>query len=248
MEEDSGIIIRLAEPADVKYVYSILEEMEKSARARGTGISKRTPQSLCRKIYEGKAIIAVQRVTLQKDIVQREGAQGESAQGESAQGEGAQGESVQGGVAQGEVLKSEHEWVGFSYIESWSEGAFVSNSGLIVNPVFRKTGVATAIKARVFELTRSRYPDAKIFSITTGAAVLRMNTRLGFEPVTYAEITRDKHFWDQCRSCVNYPILESRGRGMCLCTAMLFNPAVSHENVVNGQSVRGSFQIGKIYN
>jgi hypothetical protein len=213
MEEDSGIIIRLAEPADVKYVYAILEEMERSASVRGTGISKRTPQSLCRKIYEGKAIIAVQVKALQ-------------------------GEDIQG----------EQEWVGFSYIESWSDGAFVSNSGLIVNPVFRQSGVAKAIKQQVFALSRSRYPAAKIFSITTGAAVLHMNSSLGFEPVTYAEITRDQHFWDQCRSCVNYPILESRGRGMCLCTAMLFNPARSRENVANGQSVRGDFQIGKTNN
>jgi hypothetical protein len=228
MEEDSGIIIRLAVPADVKYVYGILEEMEKSARVRGTGISKRTPQSLCRKIYEGKAIIAVQ---------------GEAIQGKATQGKALPGEAFRGGDIQGE-----QEWVGFSYIESWSDGAFVSNSGLIVNPAFRQGGVATAIKQRVFALSRTRYPAARIFSITTGAAVLRMNTKLGFEPVTYAEITRDQHFWDQCRSCVNYPILESRGRGMCLCTAMLFNPAGSGENVIKSQPVRDDFQIEKTYN
>lgn len=225
MEEDSGIIIRLAIPADVKYVYSILEEMERSARARGTGISKRTPQSLCRKIYEGKAVIAVQ--------------------GEVIRGEAIRGEAIRGEALRGEAIQVEQGWVGFSYIESWSDGAFVSNSGLIVNPVFRQSGVAKAIKQQVFALSRSRYPAAKIFSITTGAAVLHMNSSLGFEPVTYAEITRDKHFWDQCRSCVNYPILESRGRGMCLCTAMVFNPARSHENIVHDQLVSGGFQIGK---
>ncbi|HXB08775.1 MAG TPA: hypothetical protein VNW04_16705 [Puia sp.] len=175
--EGGSIDIRIAVPADIKYVYPILEEMERSARARGTGIARRTPQSLCRKIYEGKAVIAV---------------------------------SADGG------------WAGFSYVEIWGEGAFVSNSGLIVNPAFRGAGVANAIKKRVFDLSRERYPQAAVFSITTGAAVMKMNHKLGFAPVVYSEITQDEHFWDQCKQCVNYPILESTGRKMCLCTAMLY--------------------------
>jgi hypothetical protein len=178
-EPEGRIEIRLAVPADIKYVYPILEEMERSARARGTGIARRTPQSLCKKIYEGKAVIAV--------------------------------------AAPG-------EWAGFSYIESWSNGEFVSNSGMIVNPVYRNAHVATAIKQRVFELARELYPEAKIFSITTGAAILKMNSRLGFEPVTYSEITGDERFWDQCKACVNYPILQGQERKRCLCTAMLFRP------------------------
>jgi hypothetical protein len=175
--EGGSISIRIAVPADVKYVYPILEEMERSARARGTGIARRTPQSLCRKIYEGKAVIAV---------------------------------TVEG------------SWAGFSYVEVWDGGAFVSNSGLIVNPAFRGAGVATDIKKRVFDLSRERYPRAAVFSITTGSAVMKMNHKLGFAPVTYGEITTDDHFWDQCKQCVNYPILESTGRRMCLCTAMLY--------------------------
>jgi GNAT superfamily N-acetyltransferase len=183
-EPEGGFITRLAVPADIKYVYPILEEMERSARARDTGIAKRTPQSLCKKIYEGKAVIA---------------------------------------------LAADGEWAGFSYIESWSDGEYVSNSGLIVNPAYRNAGVATAIKQQVFALARKLYPAAKIFSITTGAAILKMNHRLGFEPVTYSEITGEERFWEQCKACVNFPILESQGRKRCLCTAMLFRPETADQ-------------------
>ncbi|HWK03898.1 MAG TPA: hypothetical protein VNS58_09705 [Puia sp.] len=121
-------------------------------------------------------------------------------------------------------MASGEEWAGFSYIETWTDGEFVSNSGLIVNPAYRQAGVATAIKKEIFALSRRRYPDARIFSITTGAAVMKLNHKLGFEPVTYSEITRDARFWDQCRHCVNHGILESNQRRMCLCTAMLYTP------------------------
>ena len=180
-EEPVGhpIHIRIAEPADVKYVYPILKEMEASAKARGTGIAKRTPQSLCQKIYEGKAVIA---------------------------------------------LADNGDWAGFSYIESWGNGDFVSNSGLIVNPAYRHGGVARAIKEEIFGLSRRKYPRAQIFSITTGAAVMKLNNEFGFRPVTYAEITQDATFWDQCKHCVNHAVLESQGRQRCLCTAMLFSP------------------------
>src|ERR1700744_4097776 len=171
-EPEGGITIRIAVPADVKYVYPILEEMERSAKARGTGIAKRTPQSLCTKIYEGKAVIAV--------------------------------------AASG-------EWAGFSYIEIW-DGGFVSNSGLIVNPAYRGAGVAKGIKEMIFSLSRSRYPEAKVFSITTGAAVMKMNHQLGFAPVTYDQITWDSKFWDKCKACVNYQILQGQERKRCLWT------------------------------
>lgn len=205
-EPDGTIQIRIAVAADVKYVYPILEEMERSARARGTGIAKRTPQSLCKKIYEGKAVIAI---AVKGDI-------------------GSRGVD---GVVNGNEPGRE-EWAGFSYIETWTDGEFISNSGLIVNPVYRKAGVATAIKKEIFMLSRRRYPKARIFSITTGAAVMKLNHKLGFEPVTYSEITRDERFWDQCRHCVNYSILEANQRKMCLCTAMLFTPGQ-----VDGSSV-----------
>lgn len=115
-------------------------------------------------------------------------------------------------------------WAGFSFISSWEEGRYVSNSGLIVGPQFRHTGLAKKIKERIFELSRKKYPDAFIFSLTSGLAVMKMNYGLGFEPVTYAELTTDDNFWESCKSCVNCPVLESKGRKNCLCTAMRFDP------------------------
>jgi hypothetical protein len=115
-------------------------------------------------------------------------------------------------------------WAGFCYIETWS-GEFVANSGLIVNPNFRKSGLAKAIKERIFKLSRTKYPDAKIFGLTTGLAVMKINSDLGYEPVTYSELTHDEKFWEGCKSCVNYDILTSKDRKNCMCTAMLFDPA-----------------------
>lgn len=116
------------------------------------------------------------------------------------------------------------KWAGFSYISSWDNGAFVSNSGLIVVPEYRESGVAKEIKKKIFELSRQRYPEAKIFSLTTGRAVMKMNHALGFEPVTYSDITREHKFWEGCNSCVNCPILKSKEYKNCLCTAMMFDP------------------------
>lgn len=115
-------------------------------------------------------------------------------------------------------------WAGFCYIETWSHGDFVANSGLIVNPEFRKVGLAKAIKEKIFELSRQKYPKAKIFGLTTGLAVMKINSDLGYEPVTYSELTQDEAFWSGCKSCVNYDILMSKGRKNCMCTAMLFDP------------------------
>ena len=154
--------------------------MASSAKARGTGIAKRTPEYVEEKIKEGKSVIAV---------------------------------------------TTDGEWVGFCYIEVWEHNKFVANSGLIVSPAFRKTGVAKAIKKRVFELSREKYPDAKIFGLTTGLAVMKINSDLGYEPVTYSELTNDDQFWEGCKSCVNYDILMSKERKNCMCTAMLFDPA-----------------------
>jgi len=117
------------------------------------------------------------------------------------------------------------DWAGFSYIESWDHGRLVSNSGLIVAPAYRKLGIATAIKKEIFRLSRERYPGAAIFSITTGLTIMLLNSRLGFKPVTFSEITHEKRFWNGCKSCVNYPILKGNCFGNCLCTAMLFDPA-----------------------
>mgnify|MGYP003953071131 CR=1 FL=1 len=122
------------------------------------------------------------------------------------------------------ALTNTGRWVGFCYIETWTHGQFVVNSGLIVNPDFRGLGVATAIKQRIFRLSREKYPTAKIFGLTTGLAVMKINSELGYEPVPYSELTQDPEFWNGCRSCINYSILESKNFRKCLCTAMLFDP------------------------
>src|SRR6201999_4627567 len=115
-------------------------------------------------------------------------------------------------------------WAGFCYIETRSHGEFVANSGLIVNPNFRKSGLAKAIKEKIFQLSRKKYPEAKIFGLTTGLAVMKINSDLGYEPVTYSELTQDENFWQGCKSCVNYEILMSKERKNCMCTAMLYDP------------------------
>ncbi|MES2108361.1 MAG: GNAT family N-acetyltransferase [Bacteroidota bacterium] len=116
-------------------------------------------------------------------------------------------------------------WAGFCHIETWSHGDFVANSGLIVSPQFRKEGLAKAIKESIFKLSRDKYPHAKIFGLTTGLAVMKINSDLGYEPVTYSELTQDEDFWKGCQSCVNFDILTSKNRKNCMCTAMLFDPA-----------------------
>ncbi|TSJ37291.1 GNAT family N-acetyltransferase [Mucilaginibacter corticis] len=122
------------------------------------------------------------------------------------------------------ALHKDGTWAGFCYIETWSHGDFVANSGLIVSPLFRKAGLAKAIKHKIFELSRTKYPDAKLFGLTTGLAVMKINSDLGYEPVTYSELTQDEDFWKGCKSCVNYDILTMKERKNCMCTAMLFDP------------------------
>lgn len=147
-----------------------------------------------------------------------------------ARGTGISGRSpelLESKIRKGEAIiafTSEGKWAGFSFISSWENGQYVSNSGLIVAPEFRHTGLAKTIKRKIFELSRQKYPDAKIFSLTTGLAVMKMNHELGFEPVTYTELTSDEVFWENCKSCVNCPILMSKERKNCLCTAMLYDP------------------------
>ncbi|MGE7774397.1 GNAT family N-acetyltransferase [Chitinophaga sp. NPDC101104] len=177
--ENKDIIVRAATADDKHYAQTITDEMEASAKARGTGIAKRSPEYVQLKMDEGKAVIA---------------------------------------------LTASGEWVGFCYIEAWGHEKFVANSGLIVNPAFRGHGVAKAIKEKIFELSRKKYPDAKIFGLTTGLAVMKINSDLGYEPVTYSELTDDEEFWKGCRSCVNYEVLMSKNRKNCLCTAMLYDP------------------------
>ena len=184
--ENHKLIVRRAMPDDKKYANTIIQEMEESAKARGTGIAKRSPEYIEKKMDEGKAVIA----------------------------------TTHDGV-----------WIGFCYIEAWEHGKYVANSGLIVSPVFRKTGVATEIKQKIFALSREKYPTSKIFGLTTGLAVMKINSDLGYEPVTYSELTTDEEFWKGCRSCVNFDILTSKERKNCMCTAMLFDPAEAEKKI-----------------
>lgn len=114
--------------------------------------------------------------------------------------------------------------VGFSYIECWGHGDFVATSGLIVDPEYRMMGLASRIKDKTFQLARERYPFAKIFSITTSPAVMKMNLRLGYVPVTLSDLTKDEEFWKGCEGCCNYDVLTRNGRRICLCTGMMFDP------------------------
>jgi hypothetical protein len=115
--------------------------------------------------------------------------------------------------------------VGFCYIESWEGQKFVANSGLIVHPDFRKTGLARDIKSAIFDLSVKKFPNAKLFGITTSLAVMKINSELGYKPVTFTELTTDDTFWKGCESCVNHDILIRTKRSMCLCTGMVCDPS-----------------------
>ncbi|MDD2284860.1 MAG: GNAT family N-acetyltransferase [Paludibacter sp.] len=127
------------------------------------------------------------------------------------------------------IALSGKEFAGFCYIESWGNKQFVANSGLIVVEKFRGAGLAKRIKRKAFELSRTLYPDAKIFGLTTGLAVMKINTELGYKPVTFSELTDDEAFWKGCQSCVNYDILQRTNRKYCLCTGMLYDPKWEEE-------------------
>ena len=175
------------------YVEEIRNEMEDSAKKRGTGIAKRSSEYLGKKISEGNSIIAIDE---------------------------------------------NGTWAGFCYIETWTNGEYVANSGLIVSPQFRNRGLATQIKERIFQLSREKYPNAKIFGLTTGLAVMKINSNLGYKPVIYSELTQDEQFWNGCKNCVNYDILMMKERKNCLCTAMLFVPKnLIKENKKNFESI-----------
>ncbi len=123
------------------------------------------------------------------------------------------------------------EWVGFCYVETWDHGKFVANSGLIVSPEHRKSGIATRIKAMAFALSRDRFPEAKIIGLTTSLAVMKINSDLGYQPVTFSEMTTDEAFWSGCKSCANYDILTRTNRKHCLCTGMMYDPAEHKEEL-----------------
>ena len=122
------------------------------------------------------------------------------------------------------IALSNGRFAGFSYIETWGNKTYVTTSGLIVHPDFRGIGVAKRIKDLTFSLARVRWPHAKIFSLTSGAAVMAMNTHLGYQPVTFADLTDAESFWRGCEGCVNVDVLHRTGRKYCICTAMLYDP------------------------
>lgn len=172
-------VVQVANEDHLQLAETICHEIEQSAKARGTGIARRSPIYVMEKMLEGKAIVAT---------------------------------------------TTAGEWVGFCYIETWEHGKFVANSGLIVSPHHRKSGIATSIKAKAFELSRTKYPDAKIIGLTTSLAVMKINSDLGYQPVTLSELPADDAFWKGCQTCANFDILTRTERKHCLCTGMLYDP------------------------
>lgn len=134
-------------------------------------------------------------------------------------------EYIQAKLAEGKavIALEGSKLAGFCYIETWSHGKFIANSGLIVLPEYRKEGLAKKIKTAILKLSRRKYPQAKIFGITTSLAVMKINSDLGYEPVTFSELTQDEDFWKGCQSCKNHDILIRNERKMCLCTGMLYD-------------------------
>ena len=122
------------------------------------------------------------------------------------------------------IAIEDNKFGGFCYIETWDNNSFVVNSGLIVHPDFRNQGLAKLIKTKILEHSKEKYPEAKIFGITTGLAVLKINYELGYQPVTFSELTTDEAFWNGCRTCKNFDVLTRTDRKMCLCTGMLYDP------------------------
>lgn len=175
-----NISIVIAQEEHFKYAQEICDTIESSALLRGTGIAKRTPEYIQKKMANKDAVIA---------------------------------------------LDDTGKFAGFCYIESWEHGKFVAHSGLIVHPDYRNLGLAKQIKSKVFDYSLEKYPNAKVFGITTGLAVMKINSDLGYKPVPFSELTSDPTFWSGCKTCTNFEILKSKDYKMCLCTGMLYDPA-----------------------
>ena len=176
--------IVIANESHFKYATIICDTIADSAKVRGTGIAKRTPEYILKKLEKGNAVIAL----------------------------------------------DDGKFVGFCYIEIWGHNKYVANSGLIVHPDYRNQGLAKKIKKSIFELSIKKFPSAKIFGITTGLAVMKINYELGYQPVTFSELTDDPQFWKGCQTCKNFDILTRTEQKMCLCTGMLYDPAAKQKN------------------
>ena len=170
-------IIR-AKAEHITYAKTISACIDESAKSRGTGIARRTPEYIHAKLRNGNAVIAL----------------------------------------------DQEEFAGFCYIEVWGHGKYVAHSGLIVAPKYRGQGLAKKIKKEVFELSLKKYPEAKVFGITTGMAVMKINYQLGYKPVHFSELTDDPEFWKGCQTCKNFDVLTRTEQKMCLCTGMLYDP------------------------
>jgi len=185
----------VATKSHFKYAQIICDTISESAKVRGTGIAKRTPEYIQKKLENGNAVIA-----LDKSV-----------------------------------------FAGFCYIEVWGHEKFVANSGLIVHPNYRNQGLAKKIKKAVFELSLEKFPEAKIFGITTGLPVMKINYELGYKPVTFSELTDDPEFWKGCQTCKNFDVLTRTYQKMCLCTGMLYDPhhkKISKKKKINGKAFK----------
>lgn len=141
------------------------------------------------------------------------------------------------------ALSQKGELAGFCYIETWQHNEYIANSGLIVHPDFQGMGLSHRIKKEIFNLSRRKFPKAKIFGITTSLQVMKVNARLGYQPVTFSELTHDEQFWKGCQGCVNYDILQRNEKKNCLCTGMLYEPDQQaperkENNKANRRSIR----------
>ena len=173
-----NIKIIISQEEHYKYAQIICDTIESSALLRGTGIAKRTPEYIQKKMETQNAVIALDG----------------------------------------------DKFAGFCYIGSWEHEKYVAHSGLIVHPDFRNLGLAKKIKSFVFDYSLTKYPGAKVFGITTGLAVMKINSDLGYKPVPFSELTTDPTFWAGCKTCTNFEILKSKDYKMCLCTGMLYDP------------------------
>ena len=188
--------IVIATELHYKYAHIICETISDSAKVRGTGIAKRTPEYIHKKLQNHNAVIALDG----------------------------------------------DKFAGFCYIEVWGHDKFVANSGLIVHPDYRNQGLAKKIKKAIFDLSKQKFPDSKIFGITTGLPVMKINYELGYKPVTFSELTDDPEFWKGCQTCKNFDILTRTEHKMCLCTGMLYDPTTvgksEKKEKINGKAFK----------
>ncbi len=188
--------IVVASESHFKYAQIISDTITESAKVRGTGIAKRTPEYIHKKLENGNAVIALDG----------------------------------------------NKFAGFCYIEVWGHEKYVANSGLIVHPEYRNQGLAKKIKKEIFELSATKFPGAKIFGITTGLAVMKINYELGYKPVTFSELTDDPEFWKGCQTCKNFDVLTRTERKMCLCTGMLYDSKVNAKTATTKRPNSKTFQ------